>query len=497
MNDFKLISDPIELFTAWGLCTNLSRIIWNRKTLEKSSNKNFEIYTQQIDKTINFQCVIMARYDWGVLFIDTCDSATWEIPEIKENHIYLKLQFDPSINYQNNVKPFTYIVNDPLSFHSNLIKYRELYNNCVKTNLTYGRWIGVSLSRFNLAKKMRSIGIMNGGEYCTTPKGTGYDDHEEQNLLDFIKPRERMSWSEYFKNQCFAMSSLDAPGFGDFTHRMIESFGIGIPLIRPKIKNITLNSIIENEHYLDCGENGENLEECLSKIMNTEYRQYLSLNAMKWYEDNASPVSFYNLLLKIINSQSFESNNPIKRYEHIYQKDNFGEDWFSYPELYKSMVEKFSDNSHFVEIGSWKGKSTAYMAVEIANSNKKIQFDCVDTWHGSPEHGDVYKDNDNLYHLFLDNMSTLTDYYKPIRMRSDEAYKIYPDNSLDFVFIDANHSYESVKEDIINWLPKVKTGGVLAGHDYTIYHPGVVRAVDELFDKSLIISKYDCWIYYK
>ncbi len=63
---------------------------------------------------------------------------------------------------------------------------------------------------------------------------------------------------------------------------------------------------------------------------------------------------------------------------HTYKNLNFGEDWFTYPDLYKEMVEKF-DNSIFVKIGSWKGKSSSYMATEIANSKKNIKFFCVDT----------------------------------------------------------------------------------------------------------------------
>jgi hypothetical protein len=53
------------------------------------------------------------------------------------------------------------------------------------------------------------------------------------------------------------------------------------------------------------------------------------------------------------------------------------------------------------------------------------------------------------------------------------------DGKLDFVFIDGDHSYEGCSRDIEAWLPKVKPGGWLMGHDYTI-RPGVKRAVDDL-----------------
>ena len=53
------------------------------------------------------------------------------------------------------------------------------------------------------------------------------------------------------------------------------------------------------------------------------------------------------------------------------------------------------------------------------------------------------------------------------------------DGSLDFVFIDGDHTYEACKRDIIAWLPKVKEGGWITGHDYHEF-PGVKKAVDEL-----------------
>jgi hypothetical protein len=52
---------------------------------------------------------------------------------------------------------------------------------------------------------------------------------------------------------------------------------------------------------------------------------------------------------------------------------------------------------------------------------------------------------------------------------------------VDFLFIDANHTYEFVRNDIQMWLPKMKPGSVMAGHDYNMSHPGVIQAVNEMF----------------
>ena len=83
---------------------------------------------------------------------------------------------------------------------------------------------------------------------------------------------------------------------------------------------------------------------------------------------------------------------------------------------------------------------------------------------------------------------------KFVRSTSREAAKNFPSKILDFVFIDAGHTYEEVKEDIALWYPKVRDGGIVAGHDYGGRSDrrgvwGVKRAVDEMAaEKNKIIT---------
>jgi len=175
------------------------------------------------------------------------------------------------------------------------------------------------------------------------------------------------------------------------------------------------------------------------------------------------------------------------------------EGWFSEEDIiyYKEMFDKFNGPAHFVEIGSYKGRSSSFMAVEIANSGKDIKFDCVDTWEGSPEHqlGGILEDadvvNDTMFDVFKKNMEPVNGYYNTLRMTSVEASKLYEDNSLDFVFIDADHQYESVVEDILSWFPKVKNGGIIGGHDYHLGAPGVIQASRQILKGVRSIG--DCW----
>jgi cephalosporin hydroxylase len=178
---------------------------------------------------------------------------------------------------------------------------------------------------------------------------------------------------------------------------------------------------------------------------------------------------------------------------------DIGEDWFSYPNLYSEMVSRV-DSGVFVEVGSWKGRSASFMGVEIINSKKAISLFCVDTWLGSSEHQNMdCVRNNTLYEEFLSNISPINDVITPLRMPSLEASRLFDDESIEFIFLDASHDYDDVLADIKAWYPKVKSGGVIAGHDYYPngeHWQGVMKAVKEWSeaDHHLVTVQECCWI---
>jgi predicted O-methyltransferase YrrM len=187
--------------------------------------------------------------------------------------------------------------------------------------------------------------------------------------------------------------------------------------------------------------------------------------------------------------------------EHIYQNIH---GWFSFPNLYKEMVNKASEGSVFVEVGTWKGQSAAFMAVEIAKSSKNIKFYCVDPGTGETkdnypqaynEHKEVQQNT--LYESFLSNIEPVKEYIIPIRDYSLNAVKQFENESLDFVFIDASHDYDSVLADLNAWYPKIKKRGILAGHDFPQHQ--VKKAVTD-FNKNLNLTLNElefCYILHK
>lgn len=176
--------------------------------------------------------------------------------------------------------------------------------------------------------------------------------------------------------------------------------------------------------------------------------------------------------------------------EHFYKKIP---GYFNYENVYRDFLKTCPENSRVVEIGVWQGKSVCFAAVESIKENKQIKIYAVDTFEGSPDEPRIQKDLKELHEKettlkeeFLKNIEPVKDIIEVVHMDSISASKQFEDNSLDFVFIDGSHLYEAVLADIQAWLPKVKTGGVIAGHD--IDGPeefnGVRKAVEEVFGKD-------------
>jgi predicted O-methyltransferase YrrM len=167
--------------------------------------------------------------------------------------------------------------------------------------------------------------------------------------------------------------------------------------------------------------------------------------------------------------------------------------WFDYADLLETLVNKIPDNGIFVEGGAWLGCSSAYLC-DLAKD--RINVYIVDTWKGSKDelqsHHQLATQTD-IYQIFLENMGDRK--FTPIRKESIEASKDFEDESCDVIFIDMDHSYEAVKQDLIHWFPKLKKGGYIAGHD--IDWPGVSRAVNEFFHKEVPRVSSSCWMFHK
>lgn len=173
--------------------------------------------------------------------------------------------------------------------------------------------------------------------------------------------------------------------------------------------------------------------------------------------------------------------------EHFYQSLE-GENWFDYQQIYLDAVKNATHNeSIFVEIGSWKGKSASFMGVEIINSGKPIKFYCIDDWS-------LGGTRDN----FMKNTAPISSVLNVIEGLSWESARLFSDKSIDFCFIDGAHDYDSVTKDIISFIPKMKPGGLICGHDYTSSMDGdnkVYDAVNDIIGKNNIQLIANVWLF--
>ena len=141
----------------------------------------------------------------------------------------------------------------------------------------------------------------------------------------------------------------------------------------------------------------------------------------------------------------------------------------------KMLIDEYiNENTIMVEIGSFSGVSSELFSLHC----KEIH--CVDLWDAYWEIEDKQRTEfaEYTFNKLLVNYNNI----KKIKDSSTNAANMFQDKSLDFVYIDAAHDYENVKKDILAWLPKVKNGGYIAGHDYR-YDPniGVYEAVNDIF----------------
>lgn len=132
------------------------------------------------------------------------------------------------------------------------------------------------------------------------------------------------------------------------------------------------------------------------------------------------------------------------------------------------LCEKYiKPTDHGVEVGSFSGVSSRVLSLHCG------QLDCVDHWFG----GGVVSQGEDIFDAMLPDYPNIV----KVKLPSVQAAQQYADHSLDFVYIDADHSYASVVEDINAWKNKVKQGGFIAGHDS--YIPEVLQAVRDSLDE--------------
>lgn len=183
------------------------------------------------------------------------------------------------------------------------------------------------------------------------------------------------------------------------------------------------------------------------------------------------------------------------KHQHI---NNTMQGWCNFENLYSEIADWIPDGGTWVEVGVYAGKSFSFGIVECLNRGKKIDFVAVDKFPDEWIY-DIRPDGQTVWDKFEKGMAPLAGHFRVIKGLSVEVAEQFADGSVDFVFIDAEHTYDAVKADIEAWTRKVKPGGIIAGHDYDDYWQGLIQAVNEAFGDRVqrVVSDNDkhlfCW----
>jgi predicted O-methyltransferase YrrM len=135
-----------------------------------------------------------------------------------------------------------------------------------------------------------------------------------------------------------------------------------------------------------------------------------------------------------------------------------------------NLAKSLSKKSVLLEVGSYLGASSLMIAKGIKKSSKLI---CVDTWQNDA----MSEGKWDSYKIFLSNIRPVKDRIETVQSTSIEASNKINEH-LDMIFIDGDHSYEAVKNDVSNWFPKLKSGGIIVMHDIG-WATGVQKVVEE------------------
>ena len=208
-------------------------------------------------------------------------------------------------------------------------------------------------------------------------------------------------------------------------------------------------------------------------------------------------------------------SKPIPKYwkekYDIYVFDSYKDvpGWINDAEkVYPEMVSKAQDGDHFVEIGTLLGQSTSYMCQLIKDSGKDIKFDSIDLFwpiehvirnyksSGHPKEFNQYLSDLQKYNLRAPDIINhplrilgVQEYVNLITCDEKYAHRLYDDNSLKFVWIDGDHGKDIVYNDLVNFWPKMKSGGTIGGDD--IHYKEVLDDVKKFSKEYDVKVKYD------
>lgn len=164
--------------------------------------------------------------------------------------------------------------------------------------------------------------------------------------------------------------------------------------------------------------------------------------------------------------------------------------FFNYDFFYREMAAK-PDFLHFVEVGVYQGESLEFLHQELLKRGTTFHLYGIDLWEQVDKTGYDRVIGQEIREAAEKRFERATNVFL-IQDDSAGAASRFRDDTIDFVFIDANHTLDHVVRDIKAWLPKMRKGGIISGHDYG--EPcGVEEAVRTVFGPGNFFAQKTVW----
>lgn len=165
--------------------------------------------------------------------------------------------------------------------------------------------------------------------------------------------------------------------------------------------------------------------------------------------------------------------------------DAYPQEWISNKGLVP-YIKRQGEKLKGIEIGTCRAESTAYFLEKCPNINL---LTTIDPYKGYQDwNGEITQETvDRFMEVAKKNLKQYGKRVKMLREESVNAAGTFKDESVDFIFVDGDHSYDATLADCEAYYPKLKKGGIFCGHDYQTIE-SVKRSVDEFRTKHKITS---------
>lgn len=157
-----------------------------------------------------------------------------------------------------------------------------------------------------------------------------------------------------------------------------------------------------------------------------------------------------------------------------------------------------------LEIGTFKGESMQLFKDYLGED---ITFITIDPWTKIQWSTEIdhkvkldfagnFEQSTNEKILQMENVGKM-------KFKSDDIHEMFADGYFDMIYIDGDHSYEAVRNDILNYMPKVKSGGWVCGHDYNhnfahgTFAEALTKSIDDTLGKPDMVFEDSSWIHKK